>query len=170
MHRIAPAIALLSLCALPARADTIQLDSGATLTGDLARYEYGGDCQISVTEGPLAGVIAVLPCHRIQSFVRSALAPAPAAGPEPMSAGAPEVPPEVPPEDDPFAAAFADPPPPARADLSWSRPAPEPAPDVSTDPIAAVPAPREVPLSPAPPAADVPEGGASPEERRALSF
>lgn len=63
---------LLALLALPsARADALTLDSGATIEGDLARYELGGDCQISVTEGDLLGTIVILPCHRIVSFVRT---------------------------------------------------------------------------------------------------
>lgn len=57
--------------ALSAQADSITLDSGAVIEGDLARYEYGGDCQISVLEGPLAGVIVIVPCHRVESFTRT---------------------------------------------------------------------------------------------------
>lgn len=57
--------------ALAAQADSITLDSGAVIEGDLARYEYGGDCQISVLEGPLAGVIVIVPCHRVESFART---------------------------------------------------------------------------------------------------
>jgi hypothetical protein len=56
---------------LSASADTITLDSGALIEGDLARYEFGGDCQISVTEGDLRGVILIVPCHRVQAFVRT---------------------------------------------------------------------------------------------------
>ncbi len=57
--------------ALTARADTISLDTGATIEGDLARYEVGGDCQISIGEGPLTGAILIVPCHRVASFVRT---------------------------------------------------------------------------------------------------
>ncbi|MES2637930.1 MAG: hypothetical protein V4850_00545 [Myxococcota bacterium] len=65
---------LASLAVLaPARADSITLDSGATIEGDLARYEFGGDCQLSVTEGPLTGVIVIVPCHRVQSFMRTSV-------------------------------------------------------------------------------------------------
>jgi hypothetical protein len=69
---------MLALLAPLALADSITLDSGATIEGDLARYEFGGDCQISVTDGELAGVILIVPCHRVQSFVRTAVrAPVP---------------------------------------------------------------------------------------------
>jgi hypothetical protein len=54
-----------------ARADVLTLDSGATIEGDLARYEFGGDCQIGVTEGELLGAIVIVPCHRVVSFVRT---------------------------------------------------------------------------------------------------
>lgn len=69
---------MLVLLASLALADSITLDTGATIEGDLARYEFGGDCQLSVTEGELAGVILIVPCHRVQSFVRTAVrAPVP---------------------------------------------------------------------------------------------
>jgi hypothetical protein len=64
---------LASLTVLPAHADSITLDTGATIEGDLARYELGGDCQLSVTEGELSGVILIVPCHRVQSFMRTAV-------------------------------------------------------------------------------------------------
>ena len=41
-------------------ADSITLDTGATIEGDLAHYEFGGDCQISVTEPVLSLVKAGL--------------------------------------------------------------------------------------------------------------
>lgn len=56
---------------LSAAADTITLDTGAVIEGDLARYEFGGDCQVSVTEGQLSGVILIVPCHRVESFMRT---------------------------------------------------------------------------------------------------
>lgn len=62
---------MLALLASLALADTITLDTGAVVEGDLARYELGGDCQVSVTEGPLTGVILIAPCHRVLAFVRS---------------------------------------------------------------------------------------------------
>lgn len=62
---------MFTLLAAMALADTITLDSGAVIEGDLARYEMGGDCQVSVTEGPLVGVIVIVPCHRVQAFVRT---------------------------------------------------------------------------------------------------
>lgn len=65
-------VMLLPLTAsLLARADTITLDTGATIQGDLARFEFGGDCQISVTEGELKGVIVIVPCQRVESFART---------------------------------------------------------------------------------------------------
>ncbi|MDP2317094.1 MAG: hypothetical protein Q8P41_29650 [Pseudomonadota bacterium] len=64
---------LLASLAAPAFADSITLDTGATIEGDLARYEFGGDCQLSVTEGELTGVILIVPCHRVQSFMRTAV-------------------------------------------------------------------------------------------------
>jgi hypothetical protein len=64
---------LAALTAPLAHADSITLDTGATIEGDLARYEFGGDCQISVTEGELSGVILIVPCHRVQSFMRTAV-------------------------------------------------------------------------------------------------
>lgn len=74
---------LTALLLAAARADTIQLDTGAVLQGDLARYEFGGDCQVSVTEGEYTGVIVIVPCHRVQSFVRTAVRT-----PEPIGAPA----------------------------------------------------------------------------------
>jgi hypothetical protein len=63
---------LISLASLTtARADVLTLDSGATIEGDLARYEFGGDCQIGVTEGELLGAIVIVPCQRVVSFVRT---------------------------------------------------------------------------------------------------
>lgn len=56
---------------LAAYADTVTLDTGATVEGDLARYELGGDCQLTVGEGPLTGAILIVPCHRVVSFVRT---------------------------------------------------------------------------------------------------
>ena len=64
---------MLLALASTAFADSISLDTGATIEGDLARYELGGDCQISVTEGELAGVIVIVPCHRVSSFVRTSI-------------------------------------------------------------------------------------------------
>ncbi len=68
---------MFTLLATMALADTITLDSGAVIEGDLARYEMGGDCQVSVTEGPLVGVILIVPCHRVQAFVRTGPVEAP---------------------------------------------------------------------------------------------
>ncbi len=79
---------MFTLLATMALADTITLDSGAIIEGDLARYEMGGDCQVSVTEGPLVGVIVIVPCHRVQAFVRT--------GPVEAPVLAAIVPPEVP--------------------------------------------------------------------------
>ncbi|MBM4391884.1 MAG: hypothetical protein FJ090_12245 [Deltaproteobacteria bacterium] len=68
---------MFTLLAATALADTITLDSGAVIEGDLARYEMGGQCQLSVTEGLLVGVIAIVPCHRVLAFVRAAPVDAP---------------------------------------------------------------------------------------------
>jgi hypothetical protein len=77
-------IALALALAGTALADTITLDTGAAIEGDLARYELGGDCQISVTEGALQGVIVIVPCHRVRAFVRlDSVPPAPLAPMEP---------------------------------------------------------------------------------------
>jgi hypothetical protein len=72
MAMLLPALVVLLLG--PARAATIQLDTGATVEGDLAVYKLDGDCQISVTEGPLTGSILIVPCARVTRFER---APAP---------------------------------------------------------------------------------------------
>ena len=66
--------ALLALVALLSTANAapmvITLDSGGTVRGELAWYEYGGDCQISVTEGELMGSILVVPCDRLTRIER----------------------------------------------------------------------------------------------------
>ena len=67
--------ALVALLSGPAHAATIQLDTGASVEGDLAVYKLDGDCQISVTDGPLTGSILIVPCARVTRFERS---PAPA--------------------------------------------------------------------------------------------
>ncbi len=53
-------------------ADSVTLDNGVVLEVDLARYEVHGDCQMSVLEGDLQGAILIVPCHRVQSFQRTA--------------------------------------------------------------------------------------------------
>jgi hypothetical protein len=69
-----PLALLVALALAPrAHADTVTLDTGAVIEGDLAHYEFGGDCQISVTEGSFTGVILIVPCHRVESFVRTAV-------------------------------------------------------------------------------------------------
>lgn len=55
-----------------ALADSVTLDNGVVLEVDLARYEVHGDCQMSVLEGELQGAILIVPCHRVQSFQRTA--------------------------------------------------------------------------------------------------
>ena len=55
-----------------ALADSVTLDNGVVLEVDLARYEVHGDCQMSVLEGDLQGAILIVPCHRVQSFQRTA--------------------------------------------------------------------------------------------------
>ena len=48
----------------------LTMDTGAEIRGELAMYQYGGDCQISVSEGPLSGAILIVPCARLQRFER----------------------------------------------------------------------------------------------------
>ena len=128
---------------LAARADVITLDSGASIDGDLAQYEYGGDCQIGVTGGGLAGTILIVPCHRIQSFVRTTTK-----APEPL-----------------VGVAFDDPPAVVEEDLAAPAP-PPPAPKVAAPraapPAAAIPDEPIIPTEP-----DENEGGAT---RRSVSF
>ena len=62
---------MFALLASLAFADTITIDTGASIDADLARYEADGDCQLSVTEGDLQGVIVILPCSRIVAFQRA---------------------------------------------------------------------------------------------------
>lgn len=54
-----------------ARADVITLDNGSVLVGDLGMYQFGGDCHVTVTEGPLLGVAVTVPCRRVARFERS---------------------------------------------------------------------------------------------------
>lgn len=60
----------LALLLSVAMADTLTLDSGARLVGELATYEQGGNCYISVTDGDLKGSIVVVMCDQIRSFER----------------------------------------------------------------------------------------------------
>ncbi len=71
MLTLLPLLPLLTLLASPAFADSITIDTGATIDADLARYEADGDCQLSVTDGELIGVIVILPCSRIVAFQRT---------------------------------------------------------------------------------------------------
>lgn len=103
--------ALVLATSTPALADTISLDTGATIEGDLARYEFGGDCQVSVGEGPLTGAILIVPCHRVTSFVRTQVRTPVAIGEAPAQAVAsvaPARPDVVPPSDAATPAASAD--------------------------------------------------------------
>lgn len=62
---------LLALCmAAFASPMLLTMDTGAEIRGELAMYQYGGDCQISVSEGPLNGAILIVPCARLQRFER----------------------------------------------------------------------------------------------------
>ncbi len=82
---------MLSFLAFLAYADTITLDTGAVVEGDLNRYEHGGDCEVKVTGGDLEGVVLIAPCFRVQSFVRTERAPVAVARfePPPVSAAVP---------------------------------------------------------------------------------
>ena len=53
-----------------ALADTITLDSGATVEGTLTHYEMNGACNIHVDAGALAGADVVLPCSRLVRMER----------------------------------------------------------------------------------------------------
>lgn len=80
---------MLSFLAFLAYADTITLDTGAVVEGDLNRYEHGGDCEVKVTGGDLEGVVLIAPCFRVQSFVRTERAPVAVARFEPPPVLAP---------------------------------------------------------------------------------
>lgn len=97
-------LALLSPLAL---ADTITLDNGAVIDGDIAEYQPAGDCRIAVTGGPLEGATVTLPCRRLARFERdpndfAPVTPAPVeevdVQPEPPQAltDVPDPPPAVP--------------------------------------------------------------------------
>ncbi len=154
---------------LAAYADSITLDSGATIEGDLARYEFGGDCQISVTEGELSGVILIVPCHRVEAFVRTnPVVPAPIgltsmAPPSYAPARATPVAPvavrEVAPQ--PVAAAVVEAP--AVAELNAEA---EALPVTDTAPVAAVPAVEE--SAPVETSAVAPYGGLTPRPAPAM--
>ena len=61
---------LLALLAGEALADTITLDSGATVEGTLTHYEMNGACNIHVDAGAFAGADVVLPCARVVRMER----------------------------------------------------------------------------------------------------
>ena len=63
--------------AMTASADTFTLDNGAVIEGQMVVYSYGGECQMSITEGDLVGSIVLIPCDRITSFARGLAVPAP---------------------------------------------------------------------------------------------
>jgi len=67
-----PTLAVALLLAGVAQADVITLDNGGVLVGDLGMYQFGGDCHITVTEGPLVGVAVTVPCRRVASFEKTA--------------------------------------------------------------------------------------------------
>jgi hypothetical protein len=178
---------LASLTALPAHADSITLDTGATIEGDLARYEFGGDCQLSVTEGELSGVILIVPCHRVQSFMRTAVrTPVPIGLEEEalqVSSAGSDAPPAVvgvpavvdaPAASEPVGAAVAAEASPSEDDLFYDEPLFPP----DDEPTAAAPPSRAAP-SMAPSAPNAPTGPrmaprmdepASSTERRSVSF
>lgn len=127
-----------------ALADSVTIDTGATLQADLARYEAGGDCQLSVSEGELQGVIVILPCARVVAFSR-------APGAMATAHAVPLAPPAV----APVAAGLAPIAAPTPASVAA---APAPGPGVTEVPIlaataAVIPdAPLEMPVSPQAPA------------------
>lgn len=74
-------------------ADTITLDTGGVVEGELAHYEHGGDCRVSVDDGPLQGAIVIVPCYRVVSFVRTSRGPPPAVGAPAAATSPPSEPP-----------------------------------------------------------------------------
>lgn len=66
-----PTLAVALLLGGVAQADVITLDNGGVLVGDLGMYQFGGDCHITVTEGPLVGVAVTVPCRRVASFEKT---------------------------------------------------------------------------------------------------
>ncbi len=77
IRALRPAAVTLALAApAAARADVITLDNGAIIHGDLGMYQLGGDCHITVTEGPLLGSAVTVPCRRVARFERAADGPA----------------------------------------------------------------------------------------------
>lgn len=156
-------------------ADTITLDTGVAIEGDLARYEFGGDCQISVTEGDLGGVIVIVPCRRVASFVRTEVrepevigrVDPPAAPPAPVAPPAvAAAPPVAPPAPVALVAAPVEEPAPVEAQVVADAPyAGEPVYELPVDPppapvAAAAVAPAAPPVAfvqPPPPVAVAPE-------------
>ncbi|MFT5679367.1 MAG: hypothetical protein ACI8RZ_000271 [Myxococcota bacterium] len=65
------------MMAMTAQADSFTLDNGAVIEGRMVVYNYGGECQMSITEGDLVGSIVLIPCDRITSFSRGSQTPAP---------------------------------------------------------------------------------------------
>lgn len=142
---------MLSLLAFLAHADSITLDTGVVVEGDLNRYEHGGDCEVRVTGGDLEGVILIAPCYRVQSFVRTDPRPVPVARVEPAVADAAPLPtPEVaPPAPEILAAPVASPAPPPMAP-------PPMAPASATAPVPIPPAYSSGMFGPAPETARMP--------------
>jgi len=140
-------------------ADTITLDTGATLQGELAQYEAGGDCQIKITEGELRQVIIIVPCYRVQSFMRTSQHLPVAVSHIPAVPAPPSVP-QIP----SFVTAETD------ADPAWPAPTvqPPPTPPSYTPKLSSVPEtpfmPIADPITEAPPEEVPIEGGSSPQE------
>ena len=135
-----------------ARADSITLDTGAVVEGDLSRYQQGGNCEVVVTQGELMGVTLSVPCYRLQSFVRTHAPVAPPQASAPAQAYTPPVPAQPASPDSP--SVYAQPPyPDARPSAPTYAPAPySPAqPTAQAPQVPSVPAP--IPPAPAPPPA-----------------
>jgi hypothetical protein len=86
-------------------ADTLQLDNGAVLVGQLAAYDRAGECRIEISQGELAGASVVVPCSRITRFEREKPAAFVRVGPPPAPAPAPA--PAAPPPEPVVEAAIA---------------------------------------------------------------
>ncbi len=95
------------LTTMIASADTLTLDNGAVIEGELIRYAPDGECAVEVRTGPLQDTTLTLPCARIMRFERALVAPAsplPLAAPQPVASPVEASPAAAPPVEAPPAA------------------------------------------------------------------
>jgi hypothetical protein len=130
----------LGLVLAAARADTITLDTGGVVEGELARFEHGGDCHVSVDDGPLQGAIVIVPCYRVVSFQRTSRAPPPAVGAPAAATSPPSLPTPPTPVPAPVVA-----------------PVPPPLPEEAVATVDLAPAPLAMPVAPPPTLPTTPE-------------